>query len=192
MPVYHSLQDVSVRLVGKIRFTENPDTEQDKMPMDLVRVLMNESEGQVEVDLSPRFFAPFQTIAGTAFSNLPARPTKEYIRNLCIMQSVLRILETDFGRGTAMSGEAYTKKLEERYAAMIKKVTERREDDQRWVVPPLEGLKLAIHNSESDDGYAGMPIHSSQSEGEDNFPSRRINDPSATLWAISEEELRSL
>jgi len=72
MPLYITLEDVRLRLIGKVRFTTNP-LDENKMSETLANRLIDEAEGQVELDLSPRYAAPFQTVSGTAFSNLPER-----------------------------------------------------------------------------------------------------------------------
>lgn len=190
MPLYHRLQQVEIRLAGKVRFTDNPEADRDYMGKDLACTLMNEAEGQVELDLSPRFYVPFQTDSGAKFSDLPQRPTQLYIRTLCELQSLVRILETDFGRGTAINGEAFSKALLERYQSMVDRLMEKVDDQTRqWKYPPLQGLRLALFNKEADDGYIGMPMHVSSSQGIDDFPSRRINSPGETYWNITEEDL---
>lgn len=193
MPLYHRLAQVKIRLAGKVRFTEDPDGDQDKMGLNLARELMNEAEAQVELDLSPRFMAPFQTDAGAPFCELPLRPTQNYIRTMCELLSCVRILETDFGSGTAVNGEAYSKTLTERYKAMVDRLMEKVDKETRqWSHPPLPGLRLALFNKEADDGYIGMPIHVSTSDGIDDYPQRRINSPGQTIWNATEEELSRL
>lgn len=193
MPLYHKLKDIEIRLAGKLRFTDDP-ADVDLMPISLVRSLMNEAEGQVEMALSPRFMAPFQTDAGLAFQSLPERPTRLYIRTLCEIQSVLRILETDFGRGTAIGGDGYTKNMSDRYTEMVDRLMKKKDDTtQAWVFPPLDGLRLALFNEKADDGFQGMPLNSSDdSDNSDSFPQKRINSPGETFWTPSRAECDDL
>lgn len=183
MGLYIKQQQVEIRLAGKVRFTDDVDDE-NLMPYSLLRRLIAEAEGQVEFDLSPRFEAPFQTYDGKPFNQLPERPTKEYLRTLCEVQSVIRVLETDFGRG-AVSAEDYTKSLADRYKVMLDKVIARRNDDDdqnQWKYPPLRDLRLAYHNTEADDGFRGMVINTSDKE---SFAQNQINSPGATFWNVT-------
>lgn len=180
MPLYIAADDVKVRLIGKVRFTDDLDDE-NRMHNTLLSRLIDEAEGQVEFDLSPRYAAPFQTSAGGAFSTLPDRPTKELIRTLCELKSVIRVLETDFGSGSAVNAEAYKKQQEDRYKAITDRLLERRgEGELGFKYPPLPSLMLNAHNMEADDGFMGQILVTS--EGDGGFPARRINDPSETFF----------
>lgn len=187
MGLYIKFMDVRVRLLGKVRFTEDEDDE-NKMHVLLANRLINEAEGQVETDLSPRYMAPFQTSAGTPFLNLPVRPTQEFLRTLCELRATIRILQTDFGRGTATNGDDYKKDLEAQYKKMVEAHLERKEESyQQWVQPPFPGLMLNYNNTQNDDGYAGQVL--TTSEGQGDFPSHRINEPSQTYWNATFEDV---
>lgn len=179
--LYTKVNDVKLRLAGKVRFTDDPDTEPDKMPNALLKRLISEAEGDVEHDLSPRYIAPFQTIDGTAFSNLPERPTRDVIRTLAELKSVVRVLETDFGSGTAVNGDNYAESTQKRYDKMIGKLLEKRPGSfNQWAYPPLPSLRLNYMNEPADDGYAGRILVTSQGDG--GFPAKQINDPSENFW----------
>lgn len=186
MGMYVKFEQVRLRLVGKVRFTESANDE-NKMSIELANRLINEAEGQVELDLSPRYAAPFVTDAGAAFSTLPARPTREYITTLCELQAVIRILETDFGSGSATDGEKYTKQIEKRYVQMRDRLLEKKRDrskedfGQGWMFPPLPGLKLNYMNTLADDGFAGSVIVASGSPAQ-GFASGQINSPGENFW----------
>lgn len=183
MPLYIRLDDVKVRLKGKVRFTTDPEDE-DKMPETLANRLIDEAESDVELDLSPRYFAPFQTKNGAPFKDLPDRPTRNYLRTLCELLAVIRILETDFGSGTAVDGEKYAEKLRKRYGEMIKlilmKKTDRATESSGYAKPPLPGLKLNYMNEAADDGFMGQVLVTSQGDGD--YPQKQINDPSEDFW----------
>lgn len=179
MGLYVTSNDVQIRLRGKVRFTDDID-DQNKMHFSLLNRLISEAEGQVERDLSPRYFAPFQNESTGAFKDLPDSPTKNIIRTLCELQAVMRVLETDFGSGSAMNGEAYSKKLQERYDGIIKKELSKKDENEYagpsgWRYPPLPSLKLNYFNTQADDGYAGMTLNTTQGVG--GFPGVQINDP---------------
>lgn len=179
MGLYISDEDVKVRLIGKVRFTDDME-EKGKMHILLLRRLISEAEGEVEYDLSPRYEAPFVTIDGGRFQSLPDRPTRNILRMLCELKACIRVIETDFGSGTAVSGDKYAEVLKKRYDSMLKQLIQRKggEDDEQtgWKYPPLPGLKLAYFNMAADDGFAGMVL--STSSGDGSYPHAQINDPS--------------
>lgn len=191
MGLYITLEDVKVRLAKKVRFTENPDHDDDAMPVALAKRLINEAEGQVEQVLSQRYAAPFQTQAGQPFRCLPERPTKEILRTLCELKAVMRILETDFGSGTAVDGSKYMENLEKRYKAIVEELLERKEDDVKsyinWKRPPLPGLMLAAHNELTDDGYSGEVVH--VTDGRGGYAADQVNDPSQSFWHATLDDM---
>lgn len=182
MGLYVTEKDIEVRLVGKVRFTDEEDDE-NRMSRALLRRLINEAEGQVEQDLSPRYIAPFQTIEGKQFKNLPERPTREILRTLCELKAVIRVLETDFGSGTVVDAEKYSKNIEKRYEKIItdRVLAKKEEHSNQWAYPPLPGLQLNYFNTEADDGYAGQVLSTSQGDGD--FPSKQIQDPGESWWS---------
>lgn len=187
MGLYTKFEQVRIRLIGKIRFTDNED-EENRMHLALANRLIDEAEGDVEQDLSPRYIAPFQTPEGQPFSQLPSRPTREFIRTLCELKSVIRILETDFGSGSVVDAEKYKAGLEKRYKSMVDKLLQKKgEDQQGWFYPPLPGLRLNYHNEMADDGYAGQIL--STSSGDGDYPKAQINNPAETFWNGSLTEL---
>lgn len=184
MGLYITFEDVRLRVVGKVRFTEDEEDE-DKMSVKLANRLINEAEGRVEQDLSPRYAAPFSTDDGGAFRLLPERPTKEILRTLCELQSCIRILDTDFGKGGAVDGEKYSKNLKSAYDAMIKdmlvKKTDRGQEASGFAKPPLPGLKLNYMNQAADDGFAGS-IQIASGSAAQGAATDQINSPSETFW----------
>lgn len=185
--LYISDEDVKVRLVGKVRFTEDLDDE-NRMSITLLRRLINEAEGQVEMDLSPRYEIPFQTKEGTAFKFLPERPTKNVLRTLCEIQSVIMVLETDFGRGAITDASKYAEAFRTRYTRMIKDLLGKKnmngEEQAGWgnAKPPLPGLKLSYMNMEADDGFGGQILSTNNCHSD--YAAGQINDPGASFWAF--------
>lgn len=185
MPKYIKFDDVRVRVVGKVRFQDpNAPLDENRMSVTLANRLIDEAEGQVEMDLSPRYFAPFQASDGK-YASLPDAPTKNVIRTLCELQAVMRILETDFGSGTAIDAQKYIGQIEKRYKKMIDenilaKFSDDYKDSKQWKFPPLPGLKKPNHNSEADDGFAGMVTVTSNGQGA--YASEQIDDPSESFF----------
>lgn len=183
MGLYVNTQMVKERLTGKIRFTTDPETYPDKMPVTLLHDLILQAETEVELSLSPRYATPFQTIAGTAFCNLPMRPTKGVIRNLCVLRAVMKCLNTDFGRGSSVKGSNYYDDIKKEYDDIVEKLTELKSGSfNTFVYPPLEGLRLNWQNEEADTGFKGRVLTSNCGENADNYAANQINAPSRTLW----------
>ncbi len=182
--LYIDFEAVRVRLIGKVKFTEDEDDE-NKMNVLLAQRLIEEAEGAVELDLSPRYLAPFQQDDGSEFSGLPDRPTKEIIRTVCELKAVIRILETDFGSGTAVQGDKYKESIQKRYDKMVTDLIAKRKDggqeSQGWRYPPLPSLRLNYQNTEADDGYMGSVIVANGSDSQ-GYARGQINDPSNSYW----------
>lgn len=181
---YITASDVQIRLLGKVKFTSDP-TDQNAFQLTLLSELIDQSESQVEYDLSPRYASPLTDPAGNAFSktNIPD-PAYAIVRTLCQLQSVIRVLEFDFGRGTAISGDKYIEKLENRYKSIIRdKILAKKKlgdmETQQWSFPPLP-LKLNYFNTQADDGYMGQVLNTTTTVPQ--FPQFQLNDPSETWW----------
>lgn len=180
MGLYIKDDDVRTRLTGKVRFTDDTNDE-NRFPNKLLKRLIEEAEADVEHDLSPRYASPFQTDAGLPFAKLPTRPTQEMIRSICEMKAVVRVLETDFGRGSAVNGEEYLKTQRARYEAMLARLMKKRKDTfNQWYYPPLPGLKLNYMNMTADDGFAGQVLVTTDGFGD--FPIKQVNSPGENFW----------
>jgi hypothetical protein len=190
MGLYISLLDVKNRLIGKVSFDDDGD-DPNRMSAQLANLLINQAEGDVELELSPRYAAPFQTDNGAPFQNLPSRPTRQIIRTLCLNKAVMYILDTDFGRGSAINGEEYSKGLQKQYDWIVERaigIIGKEEVDayRQWKYPPLPGLMLNYMNT-SDDGFAGQVFITGSGEGA--YAAESVNDPSTTFWNASEADI---
>lgn len=175
---YISTKDVEIRLLGKVRFSDD-DEDANKFPRTLLSRLIKEAEGKVERDLSPRYAAPFRGTAGEAFKTLPST-TQEAIRTMCELMAVVRVIGNDFGRGTVNDGSAFKKEQETLYKEMLERELEQRVEGgavAQWKFPPLAGLATADFNM-ADDGFAGAVLTTSDDNGEGTFPQKQITDPS--------------
>lgn len=185
MGLYIQNADVEIRLVGKVRFTDN-DEEENKMSRRFLARLINEAEGQVELDLSPRYEVPFQTADGRGFMFLPDRPTRNILRTLCEVQSVSLVLDTDFGRGSVVDADKYCEALRKRYKQILADLLAKKQfegDAQAglgWAKPPMTNLMLSYFNTEADDGFAGMVLNSSRTHG--YYTEEQINNPAESFW----------
>lgn len=181
MPLYIALADIEIRLIGKVKFTDDL-TDENKMPRALALRLIDEAEGEIEYRLSQRYAIPFVSILDGTFASLPARPTSEQLRTLCELEAVRRILQTDFGKGSAASGDAYAKDvaedIEKRIERLIGCLDEKTRGRYRF--PPLPDLKLAAHNSMGDDGFAGQILVTGSGRG--SYPAGEINNPAETFY----------
>lgn len=183
MGLYITFEQVRVRLIGKVQFTPAELFDENKMSVTLANRLINEAEGEVELDLSPRYFAPFQTTDGAPFAQLPSRPTKEALTTICEIQAVLKILDTDFGRGTVVDGSKYAESLISRYKKMVGRLLEQRDGyGSGWKYPPMPGLQLNYQNAMADDGFVGAVLNTTTDTRQGTYAQNHINDPSSNFW----------
>jgi len=184
MPQYITFEDVRLRLIGKVQFTTDVNDD-NKMLQALAERLIDEAEGVVEYDLSPRYYAPFQTDAEAPFADLSLNPTKQILKTLCELKAVERILETDFGSGTAVQGDKYMKSVADRYKTMTENLLAKKKDgatdSQGWKYPPLPGLRLNYMNTAADDGYMGSVIVANGSDSQ-GYARGQVNDPAFNFW----------
>lgn len=97
------------------------------------------------------------------------------------MAASRRVLDTDFGRGTVVGSDKYQEMLLNDYEKRMERLVERREGSfNLYKYPPLPDLRLAAHNSESDDGYAGTVMVTSDDYGA--YASPQMPDPGETIW----------
>lgn len=190
---YISSDAVIIRLRGKVKVTSNAEQEPDRLSLLLLNRLINEAESAVEQDLSTRYSAPFQTIQGGQFASLPERPTKEILRTLCELLSVVRVLETDFGRGSGLEGMKYAQNCQDRYDTMLYGDKEtggerrpglislRKDSYNTFRTPPLTGLMSNFQVSQVDTGFAGY-VGRSDDHGVGGYPADQINDPAQNFW----------
>ncbi len=186
---YISQDAVIVRLAGKVKVTDDPIANPDRLPLLLLNRLINEAEGQVEQDLSTRYSAPFETVKCQPFAALPERPTKEILRTLCELLSVIRVLETDFGRGSGIDGAKYADASQKRYDVILwgddRKpglMTLREGTFNTFRTPPLPGLKSNYHVSQADNGFAGFVGRTDDHASSAPYAIEQINAPGENFW----------
>jgi hypothetical protein len=100
------------------------------------------------------------------------------------MQSVIRVLEIDFGRGSAVDGAKYIERMQDRYKSVVDEKLLKKKDiqgheSQQWKYPPL-ALKLNYFNTEADDGYMGQVLNTTTTVPQ--YAQFQINDPSESWW----------
>jgi hypothetical protein len=180
MATYVTADNIKRRLLGKVRFT-NDETDENAVSNSLLDELIVEAEAEVENRLSIRYQIPFVSEANEgAFNTLPAT-TQAQILALIRMAATKRILDLDFGKGSAVTGEEYEKMLRKDYEERMERLVERREGCfNLFKYPPLPGLRLASHNSESDDGYVGTIMVTSDDYGD--YAAPQTPDPGETIW----------
>ncbi len=172
------------KLLNKVRITEDPDSNPDLMSEELFQQLIEEAEALVELDLSPRYTSPFQTVDETPFAELP-ETTKMYLKSLCEMKAALHVMSFDFG--AASSDDKYSQKLEKMYDKFKDRAMELRSGTYNtYKFPPLPGLMLNYHNHAADDGYNGEVLSTTRHDGA--YAAAQINNPAHTFGYISDEE----
>lgn len=184
--------DVKQRLLGKVKFSDDP-AQENYFQNSLLNDLVAQAEAQVEYDLSPRYFSPFQTDDGQPFNRFAAIAKSDpriyvaynTIRQLCQAQAVILVLSTDFGRGSVVEADKYNERIEKKYMNTInnrllgKKKIDGSETSQ-WLYPPMPLLKLNYMNAAADDGYMGQVLSTNQVVPQ--YPQFQINDPSENFW----------
>jgi hypothetical protein len=184
MGQYCSVKNVQERLQGKVKFNEPGGTDPNKMTLDLLNQLISEGESQLEIDLMDRYDLPFKRWDDAPFSQLfPS--TLFMIKNLAEMISVIRVLETDFGRGTSVNADKYTEKLQKRYDGVIDMLMEKQEEtkntSRQWKRRPLDGLKVA-YNNQGDNGFRGRAFNTSKRHDSADYAQHQQNHPDLNIW----------
>lgn len=193
MGLYISQEAVLVRLRNKVKVTADPDDQSDRLPLLLLNQLISEAEGQVEMDLSTRYMAPFQTVDCKPFAQLPERPTRAIIKTLCELNAVMRVLETDFGRGSAVDASKYQDVCMKRYNFILYGddeknipglITLRENSYNTFRLPPLPFLRSNYQVAAVDNGFAGY-VDRSDDFGFGSYPAMQINSPEENFWSGS-------
>lgn len=186
-PIYTTLDNVKVRLAGKVQFQADPKAPVDgELPDALLGQLICDAETMVEQDLRGRYAVPFRSKAKGTWPALPDH-SRRALRTAVDMRAVLLILSTDFGRGTHVSAEAYSKDYKEQYddyiVTLLGRDPEGRNDkiDRFRRSPPLDDVLLAPSNRMADDGYRGAIINTDASDKDAaTYAGQQINNPAAT------------
>ena len=171
---------VQSRLQSKVKFALAGDTDPNKMSTQLLNQLISEAESQLEIDLIDRYEVPFKNMSGGEFSTLPTN-TLITIQNLAELVSVIRVLETDFGRGTSVNGDKYTQALQKRYDAVVEKLIKKKGETREWMVRPLDGLMVAYNNT-GDNGFRGRVHNTSTVSHQADYATKQINSPGEDLF----------
>jgi len=180
MGQYVTLAQVKQRVLGKVKFTTD-ETDENAMQESLAETILEEAEAEIEMRLSVRYSVPFVTEDDGAFAALP-QTTQRQIQAIVFSECMKRILMTDFGRGSAASGEEYLEQVIKDAESRVARIIEIRDGQfNHFRYPPLPGLKLADHNSAADDGYAGRVLITSDGYG--SYPVTQINEPSETVFS---------
>jgi hypothetical protein len=180
MGQYISSSEIRERLLGKVRFTNDP-VDENAVGSGLLESLLDEAESEVELRLSVRYNVPFQGDGGEAFNTLPAH-TQNQIKTLCRIEGCRRVMQLDFGRGSPTESDKYREHLDKDWEARLERLIEyRKEQFGHFKYPPLPSLQLAAHNDQADDGYAGRIHVTSDDPGA--YASVQMPNPGETIWS---------
>jgi hypothetical protein len=180
--LYTTVDSVKVRLAGKVQFQEDCNSLQNgELPDLLLLQLIRDAETETEQDLRSRYSVPFRSIRTGQYCDLPDH-SQRALRKVVDLKAVQYILDTDFGRGTHISGKTYSEVAEDAYKVSVKKLLGmdmQGEESKRFKFsPPLEDLMLAYSNSKADDGIRGTIINTDASIDSASYAAEQINDPS--------------
>lgn len=186
-PIYTTPESVKLRLTNKVQFQADPNVVEDgELPNTLFCQLIADAETEVEQDLRSRYTIPFQSLRTGKFADLPDH-SKRALRTACDLRAVMMVLEIDFGRGTHVDAKSYFDNVKEHYESYIGKLLGRDQEgandkiDRFRRAPPLDDVKLALSNSQADDGYRGRIINTDASTHDSaTYAGRQINDPANT------------
>src|SRR5690606_21763222 len=93
-------------------------------------------------------------------------------------------LATDFGKGSAISGDEYFKNLKSNYDDLKNMCIERNIDFKKRVsafkYPHMPDIRLNYMNEKVDDDFACNVLNTSQCYG--SYPAKQITDPSENFW----------
>ena len=184
-PIYTTYDSVKVKLVNKVQFQAQEGVVADgELPNVLLNQLIKDAETGVELDLRSRYAIPFQSIRTGSYADLPDH-TQRAIRKVVDLRAEFLILSTDFGRGSHINADGYTKQIEDRYTVEVDRLLGRDKEgenakhDRFRFAPPLEDLKLSVTNQKADDGFKGMLINTDASHRDSaSYAANQINDPS--------------
>lgn len=182
--MYTTFESVKIKLVNKVQFQADPEEVQEgEVPNDLLTQLIRDAETDVELDLRTRYAIPFRSLSKGTYEGLPDH-SQRAIRKVVDLRALFIILSTDFGRGTHINADGYTKQLEDRYNLEIERLLGRDKEgenskrDRFRFAPPLDDLMLSKTNSMADDGFKGMLINTDAGYDSASYAEDRINDPS--------------
>lgn len=181
MGKYVRVATIQKYLENKVRFAALGEQDPNKMTLDFLNLLINEAETQLELDLMERYDVPLQTTDGKPFDALP-QSTVFILRTTAEMASVIRVLETDFGRGTSANAEKYTENLNSRYSKIVTGLMERKSGSYgTWLKPPLAGLALSYQN-QADTGFKGRVLHTTTISHHPDYAIQQINSPAENYF----------
>ena len=99
---------------------------------------------------------------------------------------MIRVLETDFGRGTSVNSEKYTAACQKRYDSVIEKLMAYKEEtkgsSRQWMRRPLDAVAVA-YNNQGDNGFRGrVSTTTSTHHHSGNYAVDQINDPAENIF----------
>lgn len=179
MGQYITADELKIRCAGKVKFATD-DTDSNAVGPTFLADIIAEAEALVEMRLSIRYAVPFVGTAGAAFSALSVH-TRALIKGLIFSEAIRRLIDYDFGRGSAVEGGKYAEQQMRVFEAQMGRLVAYREGQfGQFLYPPLVDLALAPHNDQADDGYAGQIYVTSDGPGE--YAAAQMPSPGETLW----------
>lgn len=182
--IYTTLDSVKIRLSGKVQFESSSGLRDGELPNALLTQLICDAETDVEQELRSRYAVPFRSASQGTYNTLPDH-SKRALRIVVDYKAVMKVLATDFGRGSHINGDNYFTATEKEYEKAIMRLLGRdmigtnEKIDRYKVSPPLEDVMLAKSNAAADDGYRGMIINTDADENDSaSYARKSINNPS--------------
>lgn len=152
---------------------------------DLLGDIISIAEAEIERRLSPLYLIPFECEPEPGifepYSELP--PTAlNYLRDLFITLTLIKLLDMEFGRQDGDRGESYKKDVKGEYAYKISYLMDR-DESGKFKYPPLDDL---ARNLDSFKYEAFIPAPASVNGGctlnSTLYANQHINDPSRNIF----------
>jgi hypothetical protein len=184
-PRYITLQDVKIRLIGKVEFDEGTLSQNDDVYVlsdELLIDFICQAESEVEVDLSKIYTVPFVTFDTPPLPYLNLAPTAlNFLRKLFITKSCLIVMDTEYGNDTGVKGQSFIANLTRQYDNSIKNMM-KRTPEGRFETPPVYGLSVNNNRFMADkvlSAPTAMVLEQFDSLG---YANSRMTDPSRSIF----------
>lgn len=162
---------------GTLALSGNPNS----ITVALLYSLISKAESQVENDFYPLYMIPFQGIDGAAYNDLP-ETTLEYLNNMFVLKSCIKILTVGFAKTDGVRGETYLDNFKKEYAEQ-KNIIFTRARTGNLLSQPLPNLLMNTGNIQFD--RMPKPIISNDDLSAVTYAKLRQTNPAKTPWFYS-------
>jgi len=179
-PIYLTYDEVKIRLLNKITFTDTDPFE--GLPTELGNDIVANAEAEVEEDLRVWYAIPFVTENDESWDKLP-RNTQLVLKNLLLYKAQIRLLQSSFVKQNPAREENYIEEWQAEYEKYFAKHFTTL--NGIFLRKPLTGLKQEGNNV-GNQRLKGV-TSSQRTNAGINFAINQVTDPSrsriyGTAW----------